>query len=175
MTNPSRHRAAAASARLYRYLLKLYPSEFQDRFGVEMAQAFEDLCHDCWDQQGLTGLLFVWPFAIGDLATSAISERMALWKDNMRRKQFITTILGSILLIYSGLFAAINILQYNLGFSTIWNPYQAVVDSARSTLANEFLSGLIIVGPALALLLYLLPLIRVTFDRHSEQMLVIIV
>jgi hypothetical protein len=173
MTKEQQNWVLASSARVYRCLLKILPTEFGKRFGDEIAQSFEDLCDDTFDRAGVPGLVAVWPSAIRDLAVSALSEYFDSWRDHMRKAHLITITLGSLLLIYSALFAAINILQYNLGFTNIWNPFQVIVDSPRPTLITQLLNALIIVGPALAVVLYLLPFVRIKVDWHGEQMVLI--
>lgn len=175
MNNRGRKWILAVSHRLYGLLLMLYPIGFKRRFGPEMAQAFDDLSHHYVHQRGLIGLIALWRLTVWDVTASVIIEHQTIWKEYMRIKQLVPMAMGSILLAYSTLFAAINILKYNLGFSAMWNPYDAIVSSARPSLIGGFLELLIIVGPGLALVLYLLPLIRVKLEWRGERLATIVI
>jgi hypothetical protein len=62
------------SARLYRWLLFVYPASFRRTYGDEMARAFRDLCRDAWRTGGAGGVLALWPAALRDLALAASAE-----------------------------------------------------------------------------------------------------
>ncbi len=63
--------------RVYRGLLRLYPSEFRARFGDEMVQLFGDQLRDARTgrvSSGPAGAAHVWIRTLGDLAVTAASE-----------------------------------------------------------------------------------------------------
>ena len=64
----------AASLRLYRLLLWLYPAAFRRAWGADMAQVFGDLCAQAWRQRGLLAL---WTATLADLAASLPREHLA--------------------------------------------------------------------------------------------------
>jgi len=67
----------SASAKLYKGLLVLYPSEHRREYGPPMAQAFRDLAHDAWRRGGHAGLLRLWLRVLPDLARTAADEHVA--------------------------------------------------------------------------------------------------
>jgi len=71
-------RVVALSAWAYRLLLWAYPATFRRRYGADMARVFRDLCRDTHRRAGAGGVLRLWPAALGDLATGALGESLAL-------------------------------------------------------------------------------------------------
>lgn len=67
----------AASDRLYRRLLVVYPRAFRRAFGPEMADVFADCCAEAWERGGWPALLLTWPPALWDLISTAALERLA--------------------------------------------------------------------------------------------------
>lgn len=76
---------------------------------------------------------------------------------NVKRFEPILLISGTILLLYSFTFALINILKYNLGFASLWNPFAFIVSNPNPTMMTELLGLLIIIAPAIALFFFFLP------------------
>jgi hypothetical protein len=70
-------RLVAASGRLYRLLLRLYPGFFRDTYGAEMLQLFTDCCRDALTARGALGLLDLWLRTLGDLAFSLVWQHWA--------------------------------------------------------------------------------------------------
>ena len=70
-------RAIDLSARVYRRLLKLYPSTHLAEYGEEMARCFTDLCRDGAKRRGAAGLAAAWGFVLRDLIGSLVREHHA--------------------------------------------------------------------------------------------------
>jgi len=68
------NRPEASHERVYRSLLRLYPSEFRARFGDEMVQLFGDQLRDARTGRGSSGPAGTWLRTLGDLALTAASE-----------------------------------------------------------------------------------------------------
>lgn len=64
----------AASTRLYRLLLVVYPASFRRAFGHQMAQVFRDACRDAYAGSGGPGVLALWLSTLADVARSATQE-----------------------------------------------------------------------------------------------------
>lgn len=60
--------------RVYRGLLRLYPTEFRSRFGDEMVQLFGDQMLDARMEGARSGPVGTWLRTLGDLAVTAASE-----------------------------------------------------------------------------------------------------
>ncbi len=65
----------SGAERLYRGLLRLYPSEFRHRFGDEMVQLFADQLRDARAPRARFGSARTWIRTLGDLAVTAVSAR----------------------------------------------------------------------------------------------------
>jgi hypothetical protein len=64
--------AIRATCFAYRVLLILYPGEFRQRFGREMAEIFADQLCEEWRQRGWAGSLRVGLTAVREIATVAL-------------------------------------------------------------------------------------------------------
>ena len=51
----------------------------------------------------------------------------------MQPKTMITLLVGSIFLGVSGLFVAVNLIQYQIGIDLPWNPFDKILDSTQGT------------------------------------------
>lgn len=60
--------------RLYRWLLRVYPSDFRARFGDEMVQLFADQLRDARGPSVRSGTVRTWIRTLSDLAVTAASE-----------------------------------------------------------------------------------------------------
>jgi hypothetical protein len=58
----------AFSERMYRILLRAYPTTFRERFAAEMTQVFGSLCREAYAQSGAGGLLRMWLATLWDWA-----------------------------------------------------------------------------------------------------------
>ncbi len=72
----SGRRLLAVSDHLYRALLILYPRAFRREFGPHMAQVFGDACRQVEGERGPSGILILWVSIVGDLAVTALHERL---------------------------------------------------------------------------------------------------
>ncbi len=71
------NRPEASHERLYRGLLRLYPSDFRARFGDEMVQLFGDQLRDARTRRVASrpdGAAQIWRRTLSDLAITAVSE-----------------------------------------------------------------------------------------------------
>lgn len=69
----------ASHERVYRGLLRLYPTEFRSRFGDEMVQLFGDQLRDARTgrgQSGPAGAVQIWLRTLSDLAITVASEHL---------------------------------------------------------------------------------------------------
>ena len=64
----------AFSVRVYQALLVAYPTKFQQEYGSQMAQVFQDCCLRALRQGGLNGMAKLWTVTLLDLIQSVISE-----------------------------------------------------------------------------------------------------
>ncbi len=63
------------SLRLYRLLLRAYPSRFRCEYGAQMEQLFRDRCGDEHRKRGVLGLARLWPATLRDLLVNGLPER----------------------------------------------------------------------------------------------------
>ncbi|HXQ34207.1 MAG TPA: hypothetical protein VN843_09355 [Anaerolineales bacterium] len=62
------------SVRVYQALLNAYPAKFQQEYGSEMTQVFQDCCLRAIRKGGMNGMLKLWAVTFLDLIQSVISE-----------------------------------------------------------------------------------------------------
>ncbi len=96
---PSARRWLAISDRIYRLLLATCPPEFRRVYGAPMAQAFRDSCRAAHRARGLGGMLRLWPFALIDLAATALAERLT---EGVARVRTRWTRLGNLVAAVTG-------------------------------------------------------------------------
>jgi hypothetical protein len=169
----TRRRVARQSGRWYKRMLRIYPAGFRRDYGQQMADLFDDLCRDVLQRNGVPGLLSLWWFVLGETLMTAGGLYLSQWRENMKSKQLISTILGLFFLAYSGSFVAFNVLKYNMGVNLPADPFAVLTDFGRPTVWTQIGNGLLIAGPLLALFLFLLPRMQVNFDLQGEQLVTI--
>ena len=64
----------AVSVKVYQTLLLAYPTKFQQEYGSQMVQVFEDCCLRALRQGGTNGIVRLWVVTLLDLLQSVISE-----------------------------------------------------------------------------------------------------
>ena len=62
------------SVKVYQGLLVVFPSKFQQEYGLQMVQVFQDCCLCAIRQDGINGIAKLWAITILDLIKSAVSE-----------------------------------------------------------------------------------------------------
>jgi putative ABC transport system permease protein len=72
-----RHDRQPRGARLYRRLLRLYPREFQEEYGAEMAFLYRDRARD-------EGALRLWPALLADVVRTAPKEQLTVLMQDIR-------------------------------------------------------------------------------------------
>jgi len=86
------------SARLYRMLLILYPSEYRHEYGEVMLQLFRDVSRDRYRRGGRAGLAGWWCAALLDLGRTVIAQRGGTIMTDVTRIRSKTATLLSIIL-----------------------------------------------------------------------------
>jgi hypothetical protein len=76
MLNAAEIRAIRASRLVYANLIFLYPSDLRCRFGVEMADVFEDLMRAAAARRGAQGIVLLWGSVLWELLTVAVPSRL---------------------------------------------------------------------------------------------------
>lgn len=66
----------AASQRWFVRLLRVYPHNFRQTFGAQVAQVFHDSSRDALAAQGASGLLMLWVSTLPDILKTAAQERL---------------------------------------------------------------------------------------------------
>jgi hypothetical protein len=64
------------SARIYGYLLVLYPRDLRCRFGADMAEVFEDVLRAATAERGGSGVVDLWCTALWELASVGVPSRL---------------------------------------------------------------------------------------------------
>ncbi len=78
----------AFSVKMYEALLVVYPTKFQQEYGSEMLQVFQDCCLRAFRQNGTNGMIKLWALTLLDLFRSVISEHLHKEAD-MSKSQLI--------------------------------------------------------------------------------------
>ena len=104
----------AFSVRVYQALLVAYPTKFQQEYGSQMVQVFQDCCLRALRQGGTNGMLKLWAITLLDLVQSVItvhSQKEVQMKNEINpediRKTGISLMIGGItfvLALYTGFF-----------------------------------------------------------------------
>ena len=75
-------RAASASERVYRALVRAYPEEVRRRYGDEMVGYFAELCCEASRSGGPRGLALLWARTIPELVITVVKERSSMLARN---------------------------------------------------------------------------------------------
>jgi len=84
----SRSYALVISDHAYRFLLRAYPAEFQQRYRSEMVQVFRTCCRVSYNYSGVSGVLLLWLPTLWDWTWSAAGE----WFSSLFRKSIMKNI-----------------------------------------------------------------------------------
>lgn len=82
---PPSNRAIELSERVFRRLLRAYPSSLRTQYEGPMMQLFRDLCRDARNRRGGVGLIALWGFILKDTVGSLISEYRDEWRRVMNQ------------------------------------------------------------------------------------------
>lgn len=74
ISKPIENPLIAISVKVYQALLILYPTRFQQEYGLHMVQMFRDCCLRTIRQGGANGMARLWAVTLFDLIQSVISE-----------------------------------------------------------------------------------------------------
>jgi len=74
ISRPAELPIIALSVKVYQVLLIAYPAKFQQEYGSEMTQVFQDCCLRTFRQGGTNGMLKLWTVTLLDLVQSVVSE-----------------------------------------------------------------------------------------------------
>jgi hypothetical protein len=77
MLNSAELRVIRTSRLLYVGLIFLYPRDLRYRFGMEMADVFEDLMREAAMWRGAQGIILLWGSVLWELLTVALPSRLA--------------------------------------------------------------------------------------------------
>lgn len=169
------HGVALATLHAYRWLLTLYPANFRSNYGLLMIQAYRDQTRDAQAHNGLFGLMSLWLDTIKDLVSSICKEQFDAWRRDMRPTIKIVHLIGSIFLVISGLFVIVNVLQYEIGVDLAWNPFEKLLDATRGTPLSIIFDAVIILGPALAVGLFILPYVEFRWKSGEDEIAAIVI
>ena len=109
MTAKRMNRSVAISNRMYRLLLKTYPTGFRNEYGEDMAQVFRDSCRDEFTRNGRSALLGLWLFTVLDWAKTAADQHIQEAFQMSGRDWMIR--IGAIAAIIGGVFGFILLFQ----------------------------------------------------------------
>src|SRR2546428_4651459 len=76
MRNSTMPDIVRTSSQVYSFLLHLYPPALRCRFGVEMAQVFEEQIRDAYQERGSRGALSTWYCAAEEMLLIALPARL---------------------------------------------------------------------------------------------------
>ena len=108
------------SVRVYQLLLNAYPTKFQQEYGADMAQVFQDCCLRTVRQGGTNGMARLWAVTLLDILQSVISEH-AQKEVQMKKEMKPEDIrLAGGALIWGAVAFVIGILILLMGGSTLW-------------------------------------------------------
>ena len=144
----------------YRRILGLYPLSFRNRFEREMIRTYLDMT--LYNRAGGSRLaVFVfWSQLIPDLFTSIIKERLFDWRNKVRIINLILKTIGGFILAFW-----ITIVGMGFGRSLfnwpIKDPTYLILGESFSSLAFSAFKSLLLFGPLLVLLLFLIPSIQI--------------
>ena len=113
------------SVRVYQALLVAYPTRFQQEYGSEMTQVFQDYCLRTVRQGGTNGMLKLWMVTLLDLLQSVVSEH-AQKEVQMKKEMNPEDIrMAGGALMWGGLTFAMSLLLLLMGDSTgnLTNPF----------------------------------------------------
>lgn len=129
------------SERFYNWILGLYPDEYRQEFGAEMAYVFSESLRETYREQGVTGIVTYWIRIFFDAGRSIINEYISASERNtdmktqstdivMQNKIFGWMALGTIALLLIPLALMtlnIPILDPGSGYEVInWSPFDFV-------------------------------------------------
>ncbi len=86
-----------------------------------------------------------------------------------------TTLAGAAVLVIPTGFVLVNVLQYIVGVPVAWNPYQALLESARATPWRYLVELVILASPLAAFALMILPSVRVARSRVEGELASIVI
>ncbi len=86
----------------------------------------------------------------------------------MQRENALTTTAGGALLVVPVLFIAVNVLEYEIGVTLPWNPFDAIYEGSDHTTLSYLFDVVIVFGPILGFLTLLASLttVGVALDRN---------
>lgn len=107
ISTPLNNSIITVSVKVYQTLLLAYPTKFQQEYGAEMAQVFQDCCLRALRQGGTNGMVRMWAVTLLDLLQSVISEhaqkeiemKMEMKPDDIRRAGWALIAGGAMFLV----------------------------------------------------------------------------
>ena len=115
------------SVKVYRVLLSAYPTRFQQEYGPEMTQVFQDCCLRTVRQSGTSGMMKLWLVTLFDLVQSVVSEH-AHKEIEMKKEMKPEDIrMAGWALIWGAITFAIGMLSQLVGGTDFWTIGTALV------------------------------------------------
>src|SRR5262245_51086197 len=68
------HPLIAVSVKVYQVFLHAYPTKFQQEYGSQMLQAFQDCCLRAFRQSGVHGMVRLWAVTLLDFLHSVVEQ-----------------------------------------------------------------------------------------------------
>ena len=120
ISKPLNNSIITVSVKVYQSLLLAYPTKFQDEYGSQMVQVFEDCCLRALRQGGTNGIIRLWVVTLLDLLQSVISEH-AHKEVQMKKEMKPEDIrLAGWALIWGAVAFVIGILVLLIGGGALW-------------------------------------------------------
>jgi len=121
-SKPAELPVVAFSVGVYQMLLNAYPANFQEEYGSQMMQVFEDCCLRTVRQGGANGMVKLWAVTLLDLIQSVISEHAH--KEIEMKPEAIRT--AGWALIWGAVTFVISLLSLLIGDTTVGNPFYGI-------------------------------------------------
>jgi hypothetical protein len=160
----------AASVRLYRRLLLLYPASHRAEYGRLMSQLFEDQLRAAWRRGRRRALVELWGRALLDTASSVVLEHLDRWSEPMRNGSRLLLAAAAAILVVPVTFVVLNLLQYGLHLSIPWNPHDLLWPQVRFTVWRYLYDAVIVLSAPLALGLLMARLLQMRWRPQVDAL-----
>ncbi len=116
--------------RIYRRLLRLYPTAFRARYAEPMAQLFADQLRDGREAGAPAGSLRLWARTVGDLITSALSQHLERDRTVARSAATVPSFSARALGIAGVLAGLVLIIPAVIAIDDVWYPPRIMLFNA---------------------------------------------
>lgn len=108
------------SVKVYQMLLVAYPAKFQQEYGLQMVQVFQDCCLRALRQDGMNGMIKLWIVTLLDLVQSVFSEHTQKEIEMKREMKPEDIRMAGGALIWGAVAFVIGVLLVSIGGSKFW-------------------------------------------------------